>query len=231
MRLPAAVLLSIFVLFSFSRLNADTVYLKNGRGIEGIIKNEDAGFVELEVAGGVVKFSRSEIDKIQKTSPEEAKVIKEKWERKKIESDNKIMIQNKGEADKNSSEVEYYGAIENIKLNAVLNNKVQVILLLDTGASAIMLRKDIGKKLGLDLDKLKPDVLITMADGHGTPGKRLFLESVRVEGVKEENVEACILLNKDANIGGADGLLGMSFLKKFDFKIDHKNRKLILKRI
>jgi len=47
---------------------ADTLKLKNGRSIEGIIKKEDAGMVELEIGAGSAKFLKSEIAEILRSS-------------------------------------------------------------------------------------------------------------------------------------------------------------------
>jgi len=86
------------------------------------------------------------------------------------------------------------------------------------------------KKLGIDIGKLKNESKATMADGRQVNARFFILESVKVEGVEAQNV-AAIILPQEADIGYADGLLGMSFLKRFNFKIDQKNKKLILEKL
>ena len=78
--------LALLVLFIFNlRANADTLYLKNGRNIKGLIKSEDAENVNLEVNSGSVKFSKKQIERIVRSTPEEAESIRQRWEKKKKE--------------------------------------------------------------------------------------------------------------------------------------------------
>jgi clan AA aspartic protease (TIGR02281 family) len=102
---------------------------------------------------------------------------------------------------------------------------------LDTGASLVMLSKDVAKKIGINLDKVKPDMKVIMADGRQANAKQIILDSIRVENVEAEKVEAAVLLDQTGELGFGDGLLGMSFLKKFNFKIDQKDKKLILEKL
>ena len=59
----------------------------------------------------------------------------------------------------------------------------------------------------------------------------VILGSVGVQDSEVENIEAAILPEEDSASIPEDGLLGMSFLKKFNFKIDQKNDKLILEKL
>ncbi|MFH1398429.1 MAG: hypothetical protein ABIH27_07770 [Candidatus Omnitrophota bacterium] len=52
-----------------------------------------------------------------------------------------------------------------------------------------------------------------------------------VQGVEAKEVDAAVLLDEVAGIKFKDGLLGMSFLKKFNFKIDQANNRVILERL
>ena len=47
------------------RLSADTIFLKNGRSIEGIVKNENGDNVEISVGFGTITCSLNEISKIE----------------------------------------------------------------------------------------------------------------------------------------------------------------------
>jgi len=67
------------------------------------------------------------------------------------------------------------------------------------------------------------------ADGRIIDAKFIILDSVSVEGLEVKNVEAVVLLEESTmNVG--DGLLGMSFLNRFNFQIDTVNKKLILEK-
>jgi len=223
----------IFLLFIFSfhtDSNADNLYLKNGRSIEGIIKNEDNDIVELEVCGGSVKFKKSEIDKMEKAQPEETNLIRQNWERRKIEMQ-KIIERQKLEEETKPKGVEFSKDKQGMAIDAVLNKEIKVSLILDTGASLVVLRKDIARKLGMDLNNIKPDSEIVVADGRKIKAKYITLDSIKVENVEAQNIDAAIMLNDVGDIGFGDGLLGMSFLKKFNFKVDQKEKKLILEKL
>jgi clan AA aspartic protease (TIGR02281 family) len=230
MRKETVSLVLAYVFIFYATLNADTIYLKNGRSIEGIIKDEDNEIINLEVYGGSVKFRKSEIEKIEKGSPEDENILRKNWEKQKIENQNKILRQQLEEEHK-PRELGFSQDRQSIILNVTLNKKVEAFLILDTGASLVTLRKNIAKKLGIDMDRVKPDTTARLADGRQVNAKRIILESIKVENVEADNVEASILLD---DVGGADfndGLLGMSFLKRFNFKVDYKDKKLILEKL
>jgi len=69
-------------------LYADTVYLKNGNKVSGIITKEDENSVEIKInIGAVVVFSRQDIERVEKDSDEARAKIESLWEseRKKKE--------------------------------------------------------------------------------------------------------------------------------------------------
>ena len=112
-----------------------------------------------------------------------------------------------------------------------MNNKVQAALVLDTGASVILLRKEVALKLGINLENVKPDSNIIVADGRKVNAKYITLDSVKVENVEAVKVDAAIILDEIGDIGFQDGLLGMSFLQRFNFKVDQRDKRLILERL
>lgn len=230
MRKEAILLVLVYVFIFYATLNADTVYLKNGRRIEGIIKNEDNEIIDLEVSGGSIKFRKGEIEKIEKSSPRDSNALRQKWERQKQETQDKILKQQL-EEERKPRKVGFSQDTQRIILNVTLNKKVEASLVLDTGASHVMLRKNIAEKLGIDLDSVKPDTIAELADGSKVNAKRIILESIKVENVEASNVEASILLDDVGVSDFSDGLLGMSFLKRFNFKVDQKDKKLILEKL
>jgi aspartyl protease family protein len=80
----------------------------------------------------------------------------------------------------------------------------------DTGASYVALSDAYAKQLGLDLPATS--VLIHTAGGIQS-GRVLTLDSVRVEGLEATRVLAVVLPEISP---GVDGLLGLSFLGRFD---------------
>jgi clan AA aspartic protease (TIGR02281 family) len=103
---------------------------------------------------------------------------------------------------------------------------------LDTGASLVVLRKNIAQKLGIDLRNVQSDLKMQLADGRQVNVKSLVLESIKVQNAEAKNVEAAVILDEETQGSEFyDGLLGMSFLRKFNFKIDQKEKKLILEKL
>lgn len=209
---------------------ADKLYLKNGRSIEGLIKSEDGDSIELEVSGGLVKFTKSEIERIERASSEESIALRQKWERQKKETREKIS-RRKAEEERKPKQIEFSQGSQGIVVKATLNKKVEATLVLDTGASLVTLRKNVAEKLGINLERVKPDAELILADGRRANAKHIVLENLKVENVEAENVEATILLDDVGDPNFYDGLLGMSFLKRFNFKIDQKEKKLILEKL
>ena len=236
-------------------VNADTVYLKNGRSIEGFLVNEDEQGIVLEVGFGTIKIEKNQIVKIDKSLPEESKAIYQEWKERRLEADKReaqIRLRKENEQIEAPTSQERSGKVEeearkesqpkNIKVNqkgrhifvdALLNNKIHVSLMLDTGASLVVLSKEIGQRLGVNTDVVDPEdkagiITMVLADGNKTQAKYVRLESVKVEGAEVENVSAAVLLDDQVKPGFNDGLLGMSFLNKFNFKVDRENSRIFL---
>lgn len=228
----------LFLLFFLGFVNAaeaDVLYLKNGRHLEGMIKSEDNQGVELEVCFGSVKFERSQIDKIIHSSASELELFRRKCEQKKIDSDKQALRdkqeydrrQKDAELSRRPKDIELSCSPEGIMVETVLNKKLTTSLILDTGASLIMLRKNITRQLGIDIYKGKEDIVF-LADGRRVAAMRVTLANVRVGKAEAKNVEAWVLLEEAGDLGSAGGWLGMSFLNRFSFKVDYQNKKLTL---
>ncbi|MFA4889549.1 MAG: retropepsin-like aspartic protease [Candidatus Omnitrophota bacterium] len=233
-------LAAVLVLLTSLNSSADIVHFNNGETIEGIVRNEDEQTVDLEIClGGKVEFSKSGIKWIEKSSEEETQALLKKWQEQDQESRRKAVKLKEGEQQKLQKEVtenkdkktEFAEDAKNIIVYATLNNKASAKLIFDTGASLVILKKKMADKLGIKFSELKSDAKLTLADGRKVNAKYIILEKVKVENAEADSVEAAIMLDEVSDVASGDGLLGMSFLKKFNFKIDHKNKKLILEKI
>lgn len=211
-------------------VSADIVYLKNGRNIEGLVKSENNAGVELEVGAGTVTFQRSEIESVQRVSLREAAALRDKWEEQKKEFQKKIQENLLQEAGK-PKEVEFSSGTQGIVLAVILNNKIEASLVLDTGATVVILSSEVARKLGIKIDKVAPDMKLAVADGREINAKHIYLESVKTQGVEAKRVEAAVMLEGVGGSGIGDGLLGMSFLKQFTFQVDYGRRKLVLEKL
>jgi len=211
----------IILFFAFiSTARADVLYLNNGRTIEGIIKSQDEDSLLLDIGYGTVKFVNDQIRKIYRSSEIENDALRQKWEGEKIRTENSL-LKERIEEEHKPRKVGFSSSTHGIIVDAMLDGKEDVSLVLDTGAALVVLRKNIADKLGINLRDKRPDIILTLADGRRVSAKRIFLKSVTVERVEAKNVEAAVLLNDEGGIE-FDGLLGMSFLKNFKFKVDYQ---------
>ena len=128
-------------------------------------------------------------------------------------------------------EVAFIRDTRGIVLDCLLNNKTKATLVLDTGATYVMIRKNIAEKLGIDVYNLPINQTLSLANGQQVAGKYFILDSVKINGIEAKNIEAVVLLDEDIDLGFSDGLLGISFLERFNFQIDYKNNKLILNKL
>ena len=109
-----------------------------------------------------------------------------------------------------------------------INKKQNVRLLLDTGASNVQVSQKIALESGIDINQSQR-VNCTLADGSIAPAAAIVLKEVRIGGVKVKDVDAVVLLSEEIALNG--GLLGMSFLNKFNFEIDTDRNLLLLRHV
>ena len=229
---------------------ADTLYLKNGRSLEGVIKKESAGAVELDVGGGTAVFKLNELESMRRSSAQENAALYQKWERRKQENAvifkelEKERAQNARIAPQHQEKIlprerapeptlvyfDRAGATGHITVDARLNDQVSVSLLLDTGATLVVLSAEIGRQLGLDAENAGVPIQMKTADGRLMKAKYVVLQSVRVRDAEVRDVPAAIMTEDNGDTSWKDGILGMSFLKEFNFRVDQEDQKLILEK-
>jgi len=108
-------------------------------------------------------------------------------------------------------------------LNGPNGIDVATSLLVDTGATTLVLPESMIRQLGFNQESLQSGISQTAA---GTiPVKTGILKSVRVGDVSTENVPVSFI--NDQKLNGAR-LLGMSFLNRFRFSLDDENSELQL---
>ena len=111
--------------------------------------------------------------------------------------------------------------------NALLNRKVKTELIVDTGANDTVISASLAKKLGISLNRAQ-NVLCQVANGSTVSGKQINIKEVRVGGAKVYNVQAIVL--DSGEMSNSPGLLGMSFLNNFIFKVDTEKELLVLQK-
>ncbi len=116
------------------------------------------------------------------------------------------------------------GGENHFLVEVVINGRGKARLLLDTGASMITLNRSVARRLGLDVLSA-PKIPFSTAGGK-VEMPLVALDLVDVSGASARLVETAI---NPMDMGGIDGLLGMSFLSNFKFEIDQIHSRLVLR--
>jgi clan AA aspartic protease (TIGR02281 family) len=223
-------------------VKADTVVLKNGNSVKGIIKNEGSDAVELEIEIGTVKFSKKEIQAVEHSESVDNQALRARWEDNRQDEKEARDAQLKVEAERQrqdelkpkSERVAVDSVTGHMIAGAVINGKVKVNLIVDTGATMIVLSKRAGDMLVREgvapkTGKVKK-VELTLGDGSKAKADLVLLDSVSVDKSSAEDVEAAIL-GDEGSTPGYDGVLGMSFLSRFNFSFNQKEGRLTLEKL
>ena len=108
-----------------------------------------------------------------------------------------------------------------------LNHRESARFLLDTGCSEMQISRRLARRLGID-DTDGNSVTAQIAGGHTVNGRVVELTEIRVGQARVSRVKAIVLDAEGPR--HYDGLLGMSFLNHFIFKIDSERGKLVLQK-
>lgn len=123
--------------------------------------------------------------------------------------------------------VEAYGN-GHFLVEVLLNGRIKAKLMVDTGASMVVLSERVGKLLKVSGNKSLP--ILDFDTAGGKVEHTLFiLNSIKAGKAKVFGVEAAI--NSHFTNAGDDGVLGMSFLGEFKLEMDRTNHKMYLKPI
>jgi clan AA aspartic protease (TIGR02281 family) len=248
--LKALILIASFFIFGSVPAAAETIELKNGKRITGEIIREtpDAVVVSRESGAFVHSISRDRIAGIRSSTPDELAeravpavnagkaskgTSREEAEKERTEAVRKYRLERYEKevlaAKKARGRIRIkftdnrFGVV-----TALLNGKVKAKLLADTGASMVVISRDVATRLGITDTGKEGKISVVLADGSVTTAVPITLDSVKVGASELKNVRAAI--SESAPGSGLDGLLGMTFLGHFHVKMDAKENSLVLEK-
>jgi aspartyl protease family protein len=102
-------------------------------------------------------------------------------------------------------------------------NGARFNMLVDTGATSVVLTPEVAKAAGLPVDLLKFDVTIETANGRGRAAA-VVLDRVSVGGIVERRVPALVSAPGDLKMS----LLGMSFLNRLE-SVEIRGSRLVMR--
>lgn len=114
------------------------------------------------------------------------------------------------------------------RVAVAVNGEKAVEMVLDSGASLICLPQKLALELNVKPGPKDPPIVLTLADGREITGTFVKLKTVRIGQFEVEDVD-CAILGPEAT--NAEPLLGMSYLKEFEFQINSARETLTLTRI
>ncbi len=113
-------------------------------------------------------------------------------------------------------------------VQATINGKKQGRFVVDTGAAVVTLSEAIAREVGLEWNTESDRVELILANGDRVTGFGVLLDSVAVGGVSARHVRGVVLERAPAEV--IDGLLGMSFLNRFQVKMSPGNERITFTR-
>lgn len=124
-------------------------------------------------------------------------------------------------------QVPHQGAQDHMLITVRLNDRIDGVFLLDTGATYVTLSHELAQNLNLGLSG-KNKIAVSLANGSSVTAQPVILDSMQVGDARVDGVIAMVF--PEAPHQGVDGLLGMSFLREFTIHLDPANKKLVFQK-
>jgi clan AA aspartic protease (TIGR02281 family) len=105
-----------------------------------------------------------------------------------------------------------------VSSSAVVNNRIEMEFLVDTGASMVTIPGAAARKLGIDINPSTPMERLVTAGGV-IRAPRITLDAVTIDGWTERNIPAYVV---DIPEQPGIGLLGLNFLNRFRMDLNTK---------
>ena len=116
------------------------------------------------------------------------------------------------------------GAGDHYIVEVLINGSIKANLIVDTGATMVVLSDELGRRLGVHPHSKLPKIGMSTAGGK-VQAPLFVLDSLKLGSAEVFNVES----TTNSYMGDMDGLLGMSFLGEFKVEMDRQKWEMTLK--
>lgn len=218
---------------------ADTVVLKNGRKLQGIIRSADEDAeITLEVGSGTLVLSRDEVAVVKRSGEGEHESLRSEWQIRRLRSE---AAYNQGLAQERIRSEEE-AKLEKLKakpialtsktgghlyVEASINDLPARMLMVDTGAPMVILSRATAEEVGIDFDVPRQHVTSSIG-GHKIDGFIVQLDKVEVNGFWVRNIKTLVHTERGKSWAYNLDILGMSYFEHFHFELNAKKKILTL---
>lgn len=202
---------------------ADTVTMEDGRTWKGLIVAHTERDLKLDLGFDVASLEKKKIVSFKCSDAAERGRLKKELDSKRLRRDTLLSRRDGG-----AREAPLINEGGHVFVEATLNGHAKARLFLDTGSTVTILTPEAAARAGLSMDDAGRPIEIVTSDGRKNPTKMLTLDSLSVGGAEVRHVDVVIVKHRNGKPLYGDGLLGVSYLSRFDFKIDYRRRVLVL---
>lgn len=126
-------------------------------------------------------------------------------------------------------EVPFTATPQGYLVDVIFNDDVTARMILDTGASLVIISERLLKEIGQKPIRGAPKITLLTANGE-IKADPSIIRKIRLGDAVKENVHAAVTPESKV-FENCDGLLGLSFLRDYNVTIDYKKGILILKEL
>lgn len=205
---------------------ADRVVDRSGREWNGIITAENAGRLSVDLGFDTVSLARADVRSIRRsTAAERAELARRNAERRA--QSQRILRRRDGVPRKVRAVIEKGHVFAPLRINGR-----PLTLLVDSGATLVVLTRAGARKLGIQPEKLAGRLQMSGTGNRKYTAAYTRLDRVSWDGVELRAVDAAVLLEEDKTPPACkDGLLGQSFLSRYNYKVSPRSGIVELERI
>ena len=113
-------------------------------------------------------------------------------------------------------------------VDAVLDEKVKTSFIVDTAFASVLLTRETARELGIKIEQAKHTESVELPDGRSIQAIPVKLKSLTIGEITLLDLDAYVDSDKSVDAKKTNDLLGVSFLKRFEVRIDYQDKKFTL---